>query len=93
MISFFQKGDAISPEKVWKNVLKQMALKYTLSFFKVIRAKTILLAADGFENMHEDQNNQGETSQEHAGNQIPWSWISFYYLVSENAQVKKDDRE
>ena len=33
-----------------KNVLQQMARKYTLSYFKVIRAKAILLAADGFEN-------------------------------------------
>jgi transposase-like protein len=33
-----------------KNILQQMARKYTLSYFKVIRAKAILLAADGFEN-------------------------------------------
>ena len=33
-----------------KNVLQQIARKYTLSYFKVIRAKAILLAADGFEN-------------------------------------------
>jgi len=33
-----------------KGVLQQMARKYTLSYFKVVRAKVILLAANGFEN-------------------------------------------
>jgi CRP-like cAMP-binding protein len=33
-----------------KNVLQQMARKYTLPYFKVLRAKAILLAADGLQN-------------------------------------------
>jgi hypothetical protein len=33
-----------------KNVLQKMARKYTLSYFKVVRAKAILLAADDLEN-------------------------------------------
>ncbi len=33
-----------------KGVLQQLTRKYTLSYFKVIRAKAILLAADGLEN-------------------------------------------
>ncbi len=33
-----------------KDALQQMARKYTLSYFKVVRAKAILLAADGLEN-------------------------------------------
>ena len=33
-----------------KNALQKMARKYTLSYFKVIRAKAILLAADDLEN-------------------------------------------
>lgn len=33
-----------------KSTLQQMARKYTLPYFMVIRAKAILLAADGLEN-------------------------------------------
>lgn len=33
-----------------KSILQQMVRKYTLPYFEVIRAKSILLAADGFEN-------------------------------------------
>jgi transposase len=33
-----------------KDALQQMARKYTLPYFKVVRAKAILLAADGLEN-------------------------------------------
>jgi len=33
-----------------ESVLQQMARKYTLSYFKVVRAKAILLAADGLKN-------------------------------------------
>jgi transposase-like protein len=33
-----------------KMVLQQMARKYTLPYFKVVRAKAILLAASGLEN-------------------------------------------
>ena len=33
-----------------KDALQQMVRKYTLPYFKVVRAKAILLAADGLEN-------------------------------------------
>ena len=33
-----------------KKILQQMANKYTSPYFEVIRAKAILLAADGLEN-------------------------------------------
>jgi len=33
-----------------KSILQKMARKYTLPYFKVVRAKAILLAADGLEN-------------------------------------------
>ncbi len=33
-----------------ESILHQVARKYTLSYFKVVRAKAILLAADGLEN-------------------------------------------
>ena len=33
-----------------KKILQQMARKYTSSYYKVIRAKAILLAADGLQN-------------------------------------------
>jgi len=61
VISFLQKRRCDIPRKSpyfidlsshEKNVLQKMARKYTLPYFKVLRAKAILLAADGLENKH-----------------------------------------